>query len=387
MAKVSLKHETGGLILFCYPYWMGLALIAISVSFFLLSMSPAHEPAANEILVLSSIFGIVGLLATLYRLEVKFLPNNQTYSVKKGFWPLTKTRTGHYEELIGVVLTKKKIPTLSKSIEGEQFLWQASFAFTSIENPICYFESKDESEARYQFGRFAKHFHTKAFDRSDPLQIIETNWNELLLENSDSDQATQNLPEVDLENPPPDIRIEYGRAGFRIELPIQGFRFKFVLIFVSGLFLVGLSITLFFKFISSGDPNNVGLYLLISSFVGGFVNICTGAVGYYGKERVMFYKGTVHSDFIFLSTPFWEKEIPAHKVETIYLHEVSVESLFGKDLRDDSAPPESREAVSYELVIQSDFQRIRCGRHLEKDTLEWIRAALIHKIFDQEMAS
>ena len=381
MARIRLKKETGSYIHFCHPYWLGAVMLCLAGSFLLISLGENYQYVQSEARFIAFILGVGGLATWLYRLDVEFMPNNRKYRVTKGFWPMLNRREGSYDELIGTVLSKTPVWTLTKRTEKTKYQWTAAFAFTSFEKPIDYFTSINEDEARFQFERFAKHFQTKAFDRSDADKITELNWNQLEQVIQEEGEITQNVPDVDFNTPPEGVPVIHGKRGFQVDLAILGFRLEFILVFLIGMCLTTAGIMSFFYFSEQYNLGTTGLYLSISLFVAGVVNFIAGLVGLLGRERLMLYEGKVHSDCMFMSMPFWEISIPLDDVQEIKVRENSSDKWLLNRRSPAQLIQDSPKNLSYELIIQSDFQRILFGRYHKKETLEWFRAALIHKIF------
>jgi|GEM_PF-1983294 len=375
MTRVRLSTETGNLIHFRHPHRLGylvfvLSLLLVSISLIVPSVVPSLQ-----IWAMAGFLGTFGLVFWSYRLDVQFLPNHHEYLVRKGFWPFLKIHQGSYDELIGVVLTKS----------GSRYV--ASFAFTSIDKPIAYSVSSNEADVRSQFDRFAKHLRTKAFDKTDPEKIIEFNWNQLGEALDDHSQITQNLPEIDFDCPPKGIRVEHGRKGFRIEVHSRGIRFKFLSMLFGGLFLsssAGIGYALLSPEVFA---NLLGLFLV--GFVVGILCIVAGVSGVFGKERIMHYQGKIHTDFALMNLPFWSKSIPIGRIEEIIVRSKSKrrsprangKKLSASDKGED--PPER----SLELFIDADFQQCVFGQGQDRTSLEWIRSALIQKLYQDEKAA
>ena len=119
MARVQLRKESGSLIHFSHPFWWGGLLVFFATLFIYASKLPMPMAVAIALKAASLISLVTGFAVWFYRFEVKFRPNNRTYQVKHGIWPLINYKEGPYDELIGVVLSKRGISIFKVSRQTE----------------------------------------------------------------------------------------------------------------------------------------------------------------------------------------------------------------------------------------------------------------------------
>lgn len=369
MEILKLSKESSELIEFSLPHKMGLVLVLLGFAPWGVYFLNKNPSLFMPMTLFSGTMVLFGLVVWARRHRFELFPEERMFQESKGIWPRLKVESGAYTDVAGTVLQKK----------GKK--WLVGLAKDLESQPLFFFTSTHEKAARHEFERFAKHLECKAYDHSNPDEVLEFNWHQLGSVHADDTRITQNRAIIDFDNPPPGTFVEHGRKGFRVELDLRGFRSRFLGLFIFGALLMvgGL-----FLFSTTGDDLTENLTMVIGGLGGftvGLILAVTGAAGAFGRERIMFYKEQVHADTVFLSFPFWTKSIPMDRIEEIIVQNKKL----GRTKEEESE--EVRADLPKEILIRSDFSRIVFGSHQDQETLEWVRTALLEYVGDLDQAA
>jgi len=346
------------------PHKLGLVLLLLGLApwgLFFLNKNPSLMMPLSGF---TGLMTLAGLFIWAKRFSFDLIPDERMFQQTSGFWPRTQVLTGGYSDLAGTVIEKK----------GKK--WIAGITLDLEAKPMYFFASKDEKSARHEFERFAKHLESRAYDFTNPDEVMEYDWHQLGNVHQDDTRITQNMMAVDFDNPPEGAFVEHGRKGFRIELGLRGFRKQFLALIVLGI-TIAIGGLFVFATTSSTAANSLMLVSVgLLGFLLGFIATVAGAAGAFGRERIMFYKEQIHSDTVFLSFPFWAKSIPVEQIEEIIVQNKKT----GRNQNSEGESAELNMDLPKELLIRSDFSRIVFGRHQDRETLEWLRSAFIGSI-------
>ncbi len=400
VSEVKLKRESDRELFFAHYPLGGVVFALLGAGFGYLPVYLGADSWTRWIFgIMGALFAIIGILGAFWRYEFRLDLISRTYTRRRGMWPAPQTHKGSLNDLTAVILTQEW--SRSRSARGhtsDHPWWKLSLEFTGWDKPVSIEAVGSEQHGHERLEYYAKKLKVPAIDRTAEKEIAR-NWNELdqPLAAQKADRASQAgaVGIGDPRFPPPGSAIVSAEdtSGLRILLPAIGFNAALVLftlfgaVFATfgGFFLLvksGLFMELTGKTIAVTESSPGATWIIAPIFLLiGVVIILLGVVGSYGTEEIAERGDWLIYRFLFLGRALRSRDILKKDVEEIDLRsDISARHRSRRGIAISKTTIEttsrSRASVDNEIMIRSDNQVIRFGKHLAEADKQWLASAL-----------
>jgi hypothetical protein len=305
-------------------------------------------------------FAVMGVLAMLWRYELKLDLMTRTYRGRRGFWPSPKVLQGSLDELRGIAIEQMWRKSSSSNGESSEHpSWVLSFDFGDWS--VRFFESRREEMAFAKLEQLARLMQVHVLDRTGDTEMRRA-WNELDRSVAESLQSADEKP-ADPGSPPPDSKTLCAIIVFG--LMFAGFGIA-VLLSLTGVWDVPYSGSRVVGWVLGTVFCLIGLFLMF------------GAVwGSYAREVVREERDGLIFCLVLLGKRYRQRFIPKREIEEVALKPIATARMhrLQKKKRATATP---RGKGKHEVVVRSDDELVKIGGDLEPDDQDWLLRALTY---------
>lgn len=382
MSYTNLSRDNHKELVYKNKYYLGFffMLIGGGTAYFVSQQSSSKDIWVAY--VVGGVFGLFGLLATLYRSYGKFDFITRQYNYVHGWVFNLKRYQGSFDQIEHLRL-KIRWKSNSNNNSSKIPYWEISIKFLNSEDEIQLFESGSEQKALNWLEDKAKRFQVKVIDATDPENLKEKNWEQL-----DEPVLThQEVEAVDFNQTPEDIKIQQASNGMAFWIKPRGFKRGDLPLVIFMLPFFGFGT--FMLLLVTGALEYFGYHIpmkgepLVGYILGGvFVTLSVTIWGFYiysaqNKKRFAIVGPELWYTVFLGDRKMQEKKIPIQSIEELK-NRASTETKTRNSVRIMGIRINNKYKQSHqsELYIKSD-EEIIVLRGLKAESSEYLAKALL----------
>jgi hypothetical protein len=387
MAAMPLRRESDTELHFAHAPSSGWLFAAIGIAIAVEGPHFIDEDAWQWMVVVFGVLCVaIGMGGAFWRFELTFDLLTRTYRGRKGFWPSPRPLQGSFEQIEGVVLTRKWWRR-SGSNGGSRAhaVWSVGLALPGWDEPVSVLESTREEKGYRLLEELARKLQVAALDRTGESETRRS-WQHLdrPLAEADPVEAGSGAP----GQPPADSRIEWLplSGASRIALPPSGISLGAFLMVLFGLAFAAFGTLALLAVSGIWDVPFEGSRATAWGLGGVFVLVGLGIVvlalvGSFGREVVHEEPGVLVYRIEFLGRSIRRVPLPKREIERVARVSATKAHRGGAAARVGGVQVgvTSRAGeVPHEVQIRSDRRIVRLGAGLRPDEQAWLERALSH---------
>lgn len=330
----------------------------------------------------SSLFVLVGLFGTFWRLELDIDLNSRKVRIVRGFWPSPKTRHRQLDEADGVWLSMEYRSSGSKSKRKVPW-WFVSLKFPDEKKGTRIFTTASEVEGYKKWEYFAGRLQLDAVDRSGEQEQRESYTN---LDENLAEKRTENRRSP-LRNPNPpagsEIELLSDRGRKEIMLPALGFNAGLVFLFFFGAVFAALGASVLLAELGILDMNvqgsDVALRIIPPIFVlVGLGIIWLGIKGSYSATIVSVENSQLFTESLAFGKRSGKSAVAIKDIESVSIAgDVRSRGQNGAHITIGNVPIGKRKhrKRENEIVVRTDKKILRFGASLNAAEQTWLENA------------
>jgi hypothetical protein len=385
MAQVQLVRETESEIYLAHHPLGGVVFAVMGGVFAAIGYFAIPDSVGKWIFTgVGLVFVAVGIGGALWRFELRLDLSARRYTRRKGFWPSPELTEGGLEEIEGVVLVTEQRQSKNHSYT----VWVTKLPFRGEDEAVSVGEERGEADGYRRAESLAKRLRMPLLDRTEMPERV-TPWEKL--DETVADRAAAKSKgwgfAASVSAPPAGSRIQFEETPGRraILLPAMGMNALSLLLVLFGLmFAAGGGFFLYAKM--SGMPvkeNPEGAVWVIAPV---FLTIglgvaMIGVATARGRALVREEGDTLAIGWHALGRDWGMKRFAKREIEQVEVRVAAEATSGGRGrlrLRGASLSLGSSASTrGQEVMVRSDREVARLGKHLTDEERQWLRDALV----------
>ncbi len=342
-----------------------------------------NEPTVRMFFVaFSLLFVLVGILGILWRMELDIDLARRSVLVRRGMWPLPKTRTSQLDDADGIWLTMKYRSSGSKSKRRIPW-WFVSLKFPGEKRGTSMFTTSSEVDAYQKWEYYARRLQLDAVDAT-AAEPQRKHWQDLddnlAVRSNESASRLHRVP-----SPPAGSKIEllWDRGRKEILLPAPGFNGGLVFLSLFGGAFVALGGSFLLArlgiFDVSIEGSELSQIIIPPIFIlAGLGIIWLGIWGSYTALVVGVENGDLFIQNRAFGKRFGRKSIPHTDIESVSVGgDIRSRNRSGGGIKIGGVTVGSKRyrGRDNEVVVRSDKKILRFGSALTEAERTWLADA------------